>query len=281
MVKTLLACYQVSTRRACEVLRFERSSFYYQSRKNPQIELRIRIRDLAASRVRYGYRRLHILLLREGWQINHKRVYRIYKQEGLSLRLKSKKKRTSQPRSPMPRPTAPNHIWSMDFMADRLANGRQIRLLTLVDNFSRESPAIEVDFSLNGKRVVEVLEHLKWTFGLPKAIKVDNGSEFISKIVDQWAYQNQVKLEFSRPGKPIDNAFIESFNGRVRQECLNQHWFESLEEARIIIEKWRIDYNQERPHSSLGFQTPSEFVVKWQKEQTAEKGSFLTLETVQ
>ena len=181
----------------------------------------------------------------------------------------------------MPVATVPNQVWSMDFMADRLANGRQFRLLTLVDNFSRESPEIEVDFSLSGKRVVEVLERLKWRRGLPQAIKVDNGSEFISKALDFWAYQNNVRLEFSRPGKPTDNAFIESFNGRVRQECLNQHWFESLKEAKSIIEKWRIDYNEQRPHSSLGFQTPSAYVIKWQDKQRAEKGSFLTLETVQ
>ena len=241
----------------------------------------MRLKELAASRVRYGYRRLHVLLLREDWQINHKRVYRLYKEEGLSLRLKSKKKRTSQPRLPMPAATAPNQVWSMDFMADRLSNGRQLRLLTLVDNFSRESPAIEVDFSLNGNRVVEVLERLKWNRGVPKAIKVDNGSEFISKAVDGWAYRNQVKLDFSRPGKPVDNAFIESFNGRIKQECLNQHWFESIEEAKFVIENWRFDYNNKRPHSSLGFQTPSEYMVKWRMEQTAEKGSFLTLETVQ
>lgn len=273
-MESLRFCYEVSIRRACEVLRFERSSFYYRSCANQQIELRMRIKELAANRVRYGYRRLHVLLLREGWQINHKRVYRLYKEEGLSLRLKSKKKRTSQPRIPTPVPTAPNGVWSMDFMADRLSDGRQFRLLTLVDNFSRESPQIEVDFSLTGKRVVEVLERLKWTRGLPQAIKVDNGSEFISKAVDFWAYQNKVKLDFSRPGKPTDNAFIESFNGRVRQECLSQHWFESLAEAKSIIEKWRIDYNEQRPHSSLGFQTPSEYVVKWQSEGTTEKAAF-------
>jgi len=241
----------------------------------------MRIRELAASRVRYGYRRLHILLLREGWQINHKRVYRLYRQEGLSLRLKSKKKRTSEARILMPVATAPNQVWSMDFMADRLADGRQFRLLTLVDNFSRVSPAIEVDFSLTGKRVVEVLERLKRTHGLPQAIKVDNGSEFISKALDQWAYRNGIRLEFSRPGKPTDNAFIESFNGRVRQECLNQHWWLSINEGQFEIEKWRIDYNEQRPHSSLEFQTPSQYVVKWKMKQTAEKGNFLTLQTVQ
>jgi putative transposase len=192
-----------------------------------------------------------VLLMREGWQINHKRVYRLYKLDGLSLRLKTKKKRASSPRLPAPVPCGPNECWSMDFVADRLCSGRQFRLLTLVDNFSRVSAAIEVDFSLTGQRVVEVLERLKVTHGVPKTIKVDNGSEFISKAMDAWAYHNSVKLDFSRPGKPTDNAFIESFNGRLRQECLNQNWFVSLDDARQIVEQWREDYNEFRPHSSL------------------------------
>lgn len=241
----------------------------------------MRLKDLAAARVRYGYRRLHVLLMREGWVINHKRVYRLYKQEGLSLRLKTKKKRASAARVPPPAALAPMECWSMDFVADRLADGRQIRMLTLVDNFSRVSPAIEVDFSLTGKRVVEVLERLKKTCGLPKVIKVDNGSEFISKAMDEWAYRHEVKLEFSRPGQPTDNAFIESFNGRLRQECLQQNWFISLEDARQIVEEWREDYNQQRPHSSLKQQTPSEFVAHWQQTGTVPKAENLTLETVQ
>lgn len=154
-------------------------------------------------------------------------------------------------------------------------------MLTLVDNFSRISPAIEVDFSLTGQRVVEVLERLKQNGGLPKVIKVDNGSEFISQAMDEWAYRNGVKLEFSRPGKPTDNAFIESFNGRLRQECLQQNWFISLEDARGIIEEWRTDYNEERPHSSLKQQTPSEFVARWQQTRTVPKVENLTRETVQ
>lgn len=154
MVEGLQISYEVSTRRACEVLRFRRSSFYYRSRADVQVELRMRLKELAASRVRYGYRRLHVLLLREGWRVNHKRVYRLYQEEGLSLRLKTKKKRPNEPRTPLPKPTEPNEVWSMDFMADRLSDGGQFRLLTLVDNFSRVSPEIEVDFSLNGKRVV-------------------------------------------------------------------------------------------------------------------------------
>ena len=268
-------------RRACQVLSFARSCYYYRNHADPQVELRVRLKDMAGTRVRYGYRRLHVLLMREGWQINHKRVYRLYKQEGLSLRLKTKKKRVSEARVPRPAPNGPNQCWSMDFVADRLSDGRQFRLLTLVDNFSRVSPAIEVDFSLNGKRVVEVMERLKMTFGLPKTIKVDNGSEFISKVVDEWAHHNKVVLDFSRPGKPTDNAFIESFNGRLRQECLNQNWFTSLDDARQIVEAWREDYNELRPHSSLDHRTPSEFVVRWQQIRAAQKAGILTLETVQ
>jgi putative transposase len=231
--------------------------------------------------VRYGYRRPHVLLIREGWQTNHKRVYRLYKQEGLSLRLKTKKKRVSEPRVPLPAPGGPLQCWSMDFVADQLSDGRPFRLLTLMDNFSRVSPAIEVDFSLNGKRVVEVMERLKMTCGLPQTIKVDNGSEFISKVVDEWAHHNKVNLDFSRLGKPTDNAFIESFNGRLRQECLNQNRFTSLADARQIIEAWREDYSQLRPHSSLDHRTPNEFMVRWQQIRAAQKAEILTLETVQ
>ncbi len=259
----------------------QRSSYYYRKRADPQTELRVRLKDLAGARVRYGYRRLHVLLVREGWQINHKRVYRLYKSEGLSLRLKTKKKRTSEPRVPLPVPIAPNECWSMDFVADRLSDGRAFRMLTLVDNFSRVSPAIEVDFSLTGKRAVEVLERLRLAHGSPRTIKVDNGSEFISKVMDEWAHHNNVKLEFSRPGKPTDNAFIESFNGRLRQECLNQNWFTSLADAKQTVEAWREDYNQLRPHTSLKHQTPSDFVARWQRTRTPSEADSLTLETVQ
>jgi putative transposase len=280
LAKFLCSSFQVSERRACRLLKFPRSVYYYRSRADPQTELRLRLKDLAAARVRYGYERLHTLLVREGWQINLKRVYRLYHEEGLSLRLKTKKKRISERRVPLSRPTAPDECWSMDFVADRLADGRPFRMLTLVDNFSRVSPAIECDFSLNGQRVVAVLERFKET-GLPQTIKVDNGSEFISKVLDAWAHRHGVKLEFSRPGKPTDNAFIESFNGRLRQECLNQNWFTSLAEARQTVEAWRQDYNEYRPHSSLDQKTPSEFVAGWQQTRTDPKAGFLTLEMVQ
>ena len=226
--------------------------------------LRMRLKDLAAVRVRWGYRRLHVLLRREGWAINHKRVYRLYKQEGLELRLRTRKKRVALPRVPCPPATAPNERWSLDFLSDRLADGRAFRILTLVDNVSRVSPAIEADFSLTGRRVTQVLDRAVAQHGLPRAICVDNGPEFSGRELDAWAYRHGVKLCFSRPGKPTDNAFAESFNGRVRQECLNTHWFERITEAQRVLEDWREEYNTERPHSSLGMKTPMEFAGAWQ-----------------
>ena len=224
--------------------------------------MRIRVRDLAQVRVSYGYRRLHVLLQREGWQVNHKRVYRLYKQEGLMMRPKKPRRHVSACRR-VEKVTAerPNESWSMDFMSDELYNGQRIRLLTLVDNFTRESLAIAVAERLGGQQVVEVLMRVAAERGLPEKIRLDNGSEFTSKILDQWAYLNGVELDFSRSGKPTDNAFIESFNGRFRQECLNENWFLSLEDAREKVETWRIDYNNERPHGALGNLTPMEYAA--------------------
>lgn len=228
-----------------------------------QTALRMRLRDLAAARVRYGYRRLHVLLRREGWQVNHKRVYRLYRQEGLALRRRCRRKRASPVRVMPHRAQAPNERWSMDFVSDTLATGQRFRALTLVDNFSRVSPAIEVDFSLTGRRVVAVLDRLKATYGLPKRLGVDNGPEFISKALDAGAHSNGVQLEFSRPGKPTDNALIESFNSRLRQDCLNQRWFYSIKEAQTSIEAWRQDYNMHHPHSALNYVAPQAFAWQW------------------
>ncbi|CAL1125064.1 unnamed protein product [Cladocopium goreaui] len=259
----LRVAYQVSERRACSALGFPRSSHRYESVRDERAELRVRLRDLAASRVHYGYRRLHILLQREGWQVGHTLVYRIYKEEGLSIRRRRpRRNRSCQVREDRPSTTCMNQCWSMDFMADQLFNGRRFRLLTLVDNFSRESLAIRVGQKLKGDDVVSVLEEVTRLRGKPKSIRVDNGPEFISKSLDWWAYFNEVKLDFSRPGKPTDNAYIESFNGRVRQECLNEHWFISLEDAQEKLEHWREDYNQHRPHSALGNATPVEFAAQ-------------------
>lgn len=255
--------FRVSERRACQVAAVARSSCRYQSQAKDQTPLRQRLRELAAVRVRYGYRRLHVLLRREGWPVNHKRIYRLYRDEGLSIRTKYRKKRVSLPRLPLPPPQHPNERWSIDFLIDSLVDGRRFRAMTIVDTVSRVSPAIEVDSSITGQRVVAVLNHLKHTVGLPKRIAVDNGPEFISKALDAWAYHNQAALEFSRPGKPTDNAYVESFNGHFRVECLDQHWFETLAEAKEVIETWRVDDNEERPHRSLQQRTPRAVLDGW------------------
>ena len=185
---------------------------------------------------------------------------RIYREEGLSLRKRKRRKTAAIDRVTLPVPEAPNERWSMDFVTDSIVTGRRFRILAIVDDYSRECPAVEVDTSLGGSRVVSVLERLGETRGLPKIITMDNGPEFAGKVMDEWAYRNGVKLNFIRPGKPIENAFAESFNGRLRDECLNENWFISVREAREIIESWRKDYNEARPHSSLNGLTPREFV---------------------
>ncbi len=249
---------------------------YYQSCKRDRGELRVRLRDLAAVRVRYGYRRLHVMLRREGWKVNHKLVYRIYKEEGLEVRTKKRRKRVSALRVVLPAARMPKERWSMDFVSDSLHDGRRFRVLTLVDHFTRESPAIEVGNSIPGKRVVAVLGQLARTHGLPQVITTDNGTEFTSRAVDEWAHQNGVKLDFIRPGKPVENAYIESFNGRLRQECLEENWFMSLEDAKMKIEAWRKDYNEHRPHSSLGDETPLRFAESWELSRTAKTAGILT-----
>ena len=263
--------FQVSERHACRLVKLHRSAQRYRHRRDEQVALRIRLRDLAAARPRFGYLRLHVLLLREGWKINRKRVYRLYRLEGLSLRHKNKKKRMSALRVVRPAAQAPNDCWSMDFVSDSLHDGRRFRALTIVDNVSRVSPAIEVGTSLTGQRVVKVLDRLTHAHGLPAVIQVDNGPEFTSRALDEWAHPHGVKLQFSRPGQPTDNPFIESFNGRLRQECLDLSWFTSVEDARRKIEEWRQDYNEKRPHSALGNMTPKAFWTTWARGQKAEK----------
>jgi putative transposase len=270
----LVEAYQVSERRACGTMAFHRSTVRYRSRARDQTPIRMRLRDLAATRVRYGYRRLHVLLRREGWKVNHKRIWRLYKEDALEVRTKKRRKRVSALRVVLPAATSPNQRWSMDFMADSLHDGRRFRVLTLVDHVSRVSPAIEVGSSITGKRVVAVLEKVAKTHGLPQVITTDNGTEFTCRAVDEWAHRNGVKLDFIRPGKPIENAYIESFNGRLRQECLEQHRFVSMEDAKEKIEAWRIDYNEHRPHTALGNQTPLEYAAQWELSRTVEEGVF-------
>ncbi len=229
--------------------------------------IRKRIREISEVRVRYGFWRIFILLRREGWKDNHKRVYRIYKEEGLNLRTKRPRRRkAAAQRMERPEISTINQCWSMDFVSDQLIDGSRFRALTIVDNFSRRCMAIHPEKSIRGENVVEVLNELKYQKGVtPQRIQVDNGTEFISKALDLWAYENDVTLDYSRPGKPTDNPFIESFNGRFRDECLNVNWFLSLEDAKYKIDFWRREYNEFRPHSSLDDLTPDEIYYEPEK----------------
>lgn len=258
----LIHAYRVSIRRACKVVCLHRSNWHYKPHRREDRPLRQRIKEIAATRVRYGMWRIYILLRREGFKDNHKRVHRIYKEEGLNLRSKRpRRNKAAAHRLERPENNSLHACWSMDFVQDQLFDGRKFRCLTIVDNFSRYCHAIRVGKSIKGIDVVEVMEALKKQNALvPKRIQVDNGSEFISKEFDKWAYENNVTLDYSRPGKPTDNPFIESFNGSFRDECLNMHWFLSLEDAYEKINAWISEYNHFRPHSSLNNQTPAEFI---------------------
>jgi len=241
------------------------------------VALRMRIREIAETGVRYGYLRIHILLRREGWRVNRKRVYRIYCEESLNLRHRRPRRHVTGSRR-MDRPVVEslNECWSMDFVVDGLYSGRRFRALTIVDNFSRECLAIEAGQHLKGDEVVEVRERLVEERGAPERIQCDNGSEFVSKVLDKWAYEHGVTMDFSRPGKPTDNAMIESFNGTFRDECLNVNWFLSLEDARDKIERWRVEYNEFRPHSSLGDLTPQQFAEQFSERSESQESLLLT-----
>jgi putative transposase len=250
-----------SERVSCDLAGYSRSSFRRQSlRAEADKPLRERLLELAAERPRFGYRRLHVMLLREGWEINRKRVYRVYRELGLAVRRKKRKRVAQANRLPRVVPISADLQWSMDFMRDTLSDGRVFRTLNVVDDATRECLAIEVDTSLSGHRAARVLDAIASRRGrYPERLVLDNGPECTSKALDQWAYLHGVTLAFIRPGKPIENCFVESFNGRFRDECLNLHWFLSLHDARKRIEAWRVDYNQARPHSSLGNLTPKEY----------------------
>ena len=220
----------------------------------------MRIREIALSRPRFGYLRIHVLLRREGWRINRKRVHRLYRLEGLQVRMRvRRRKRLSLHRGPAPRPSALGERWSMDFVHDQLLDGRAFRVLTVIDNWSRESVLVEAGFRLTGESVAKALSRASAERSLPRSITVDHGTEFTSRAIDQWAWESGVQLDFTRPGKPTDNGLCESFNGRLRDECLNVNEFETLEQAREKIEAWRVDYNERRPHGALGHLTPSEY----------------------
>ena len=247
----------LSERHACAYASLQRSTCRYASKRDPQTKLVARMRELAAARPRFGYRRLHAMLRREDdWKsVNRKRVQRLYRAQGLAVR-----RRTPRP-APLPLPTRPNERWAMDFVHDYLTDGRRLRTLNLVDTCTRECLGIEVDVSLPGGRVTRLLDDLVWSYGLPRSITVDNGPEFISNALDQWAILHGVELHFIQPGKPTQNAFVESFNGRFRDEFLSQGRWPSIARARAEVEIWRNDYNEVRPHSALGYATPAAFAA--------------------
>ena len=264
----LMKEYDVSESRACRVINFPISTFRYKSEVQKDKDLIVRMKYWAEKRPRYGHPRIHEMVKRDGFKVNHKKTERLY-YKVLKLSLKTKKpkrKYRCETRNAIEMPSDPNKVWTMDFVSDQLVNGLRIRGLTILDIFSRYNHAVELDRSLSGKRVIEVLERICSFEGYPGVIMIDNGPEFICHALDKWAYQNNVKLKFSRPGKPTDNAFIESFNGKLRDEFLNLHWFKSLAHARDEVEKWRIEYNDERPHSSLDMLTPKEFLENYYNE---------------
>lgn len=263
VVTELLAAFpDASARRTCALVRLSRSRWHYRSRRGSDAVLRARLRELAMLRPRWGYQRLHWLLRREGHVVNHKRVLRLYREEGLAVQRRRRRKHVAVPRVPLPTPTTANERWSMDFVLDQLADGRSFRCLTIVDDRTRECPAIAVAHSLPAWRVIEVLDRLARSRGLPRSIVCDNGPEFAGKALDLWAHQRGVALQFIRPGKPVENAYIESFNGRLREECLSGSWFLDLTDAQRTIEAWRLDYNTARPHRGLAGRTPAEVATE-------------------
>lgn len=272
MVTYLCQHYPVSERQACRTLRVNRATHRYRSHRDPQTALRQRLRELSRTRVRYGYRKLTVLLKREGWPVGKKLVYRLYREEGLTLHPRSPRRRKATvTRRETVQATKPNEAWSLDFVADQLVEGRRFRALTVLDVFTRECLAIEAGVSLRGEHVVAVLNRIMNDRQAPKKLLCDNGSEFTSQLMDLWAYQHQVKIDFSRPGKPTDNAYIESFNGTLRRECLNTQWFLSLTDAQQQLDRWRKEYNVSRPHRALNDQTPTEFANNYAAREGVEK----------
>ena len=265
LAQWLIDTFGASVQKACRLADFSRAGWYKKSQAKDQTALRLRIRDIALARPRFGYNRIHTLLRREGWRVNKKRVRRRYRLEGLPVRLRVRRRKyLAVHRGPVPVATGVHQRWSMDVVHDQLMAGRAFRVLTVVDQWSRQSPILEVGFSLTGQHVVAAMEAVGTRTTWPRSITVDHGSEFVSRAVDAWAFVRGVALDFTRPGKPTDNGHIESFNGRLRDECLNVHQFLSLDHAKLVSEAWRRDYNEHRPHSSLGDLTPTEFAASHQ-----------------
>jgi putative transposase len=268
-VERVMVDHGYSERRACRLIGVDRSSFQYERRGGGDASVRVRLRELANERRRFGYRRLAIMLKRDGVRMNLKKVYRLYKEERLMVRRRGGRKRALGMRAPMAIPQGPNQRWSLDFVSDALNDGRRFRVLAVVDDFTRECLATVVDTSLSGHRVVRELGEIIGRRGKPCMIVSDNGTELVSRAVLRFSEDTGVEWHYIAPGKPVQNAFVESFNGRLRDECLNEHAFASLSEARRIVEAWRIDYNTVRPHSSLGGIPPSMFASRSRKDQNA------------
>jgi putative transposase len=266
----VIESFGLSARRSCQLIGLSRNTLRYEAQLDKDKELRDRLKELAELRRRSGCQLFHAMAKREGLVVNHKRTERIYKEEGLSLTIRRRKKRASCARVAIPRAGKKNELWALDFMHDSMGSGRKLRILPIIDTHTKECHRIEVDRSIGGRRVAEVLSEVASVHGLPENIVVDNGPEFISNAMDEWAYSREVTLHFIRPGKPVDNAFMESFNARLREECLNLNWFRSIEHARRVIEEWRVDYNETRPHSTLGFLTPKEFAQKEEEDFTGK-----------
>ncbi len=260
--------YAFTERRACRLLLVPVSSYRYKPRRNDD-GLRERLVALAREKPRFGYRRLHVLLEREGRQVNHKRVHRVYREAGLALRRK-KRKHCVRTSAPLGIYTEPNQEWALDFVHDVTASGRSIRVLNVIDAYTRESLAMEVDTSFAGLRVTRVLDQIIAERGLPRAIRCDNGPELTSRHFLAWALDRKIDLIHIQPGKPTQNGYVESFNGKLREECLRVSWFQNLFEARRILANWRHDYNERRPHSSLNYLTPAEFSAKTSRGKDAD-----------
>lgn len=261
-VSYLRSQHGLSERRACELSITARSTCRYQSKNNEESLLVKRLKVLAYKRRTFGYRRLHALLRREGFEVNHKRVYRLYREAGLLKRKRKNRKVMNRSSNPLKKAEKANQRWAMDFMSDSCENGNRLRTLNILDTFTRECPSIEIGSSLPTVKVIKTLDILADERGLPEAITVDNGPEYTSKAIERWAAEKGVVFEYITPGRPMENGFIESFNGKFREECLDQNSFRNISEAKKIIELWRQDYNKERPHSSLGYMTPEEFAEK-------------------
>jgi putative transposase len=248
----------LSERRACRLLELDRSSYRYQAVVDGDVELRGKLLELARQKPRYGYRRLHVLLQRQGQAVNVKRIYRLYREDGLMVR-RQRRKRLVRSMPAEPRLQRANQEWAMDFIIDGLASGRMVRILSVVDAYTRECLALEADTSLGSGRVIRVLERLIAERGAPQSLRSDNGPEFTSRRMIGWVEENKITLIHIQPGKPMQNGHVESFHGRLRDECLNAHWFRTLNDVRTTLEKWRQEYNCERPHSGLDYRTPEEF----------------------